>query len=38
MIAVPKIRARWNPGLECRIELTNILHGEESAHTWARTS
>ncbi len=31
VIAVPKLRAMWNPRLQCRIELTNILHGEESA-------
>jgi hypothetical protein len=31
VIAVPKLRAWWNPRLACRIELTNILHGEESA-------
>jgi cell wall-associated NlpC family hydrolase len=31
VIAVPKWRALWNPRLACRIELTNILHGEDSA-------
>lgn len=30
VISVPKIRAWWNPRLETRIELTNILHGAES--------
>jgi len=31
VITVPKLRALWNPRLACRIELTNILHGAESA-------
>ncbi len=31
VITIPKIRAWWNPRLECRIELANILHGAESA-------
>ena len=30
VITIPKIRAWWNPRLETRIELTNILHGAES--------
>jgi hypothetical protein len=31
VIAAPKWRAVWNPRLACRIELANILHGEDSS-------
>lgn len=31
VIAVSGLRTWWNPRLACRVELTNILHGKESA-------
>lgn len=31
VIAVSRLRTWWNPRLACRVELTNILHGDEAA-------